>query len=82
MWVVGGFCGYGGSVWVMGEWAVGQWIVGVTSFQKIFGLCGLKCHIVEIWRDVTLVHGQRTTECEDSARILETEFTIKCAEKR
>ena len=22
-WVVGGFCGYGGSVWVMGEWAVG-----------------------------------------------------------
>ena len=32
----------------------------VISFQKIFGLCGLKCHIVEIWRDVTLVHGQRT----------------------
>ena len=60
MWVVGGFCGYGGSVWVMGEWAVGQWIVGVTSFQKIFGLCGLKCHIVEIWRDVTplLVRGE------------------------
>ena len=48
MWVVGGFCGYGGSVWVMGEWAVGQWIVDVTSFQKIFGLCGLECHIVEI----------------------------------
>ena len=34
-WVVGGFCGYVGSVWVMGEWAVSQWIVGVTSFQKI-----------------------------------------------
>ena len=81
MWVVGGFCGYGGSVWVMGEWAVGQWIVGVTSFQKIFGLCGLKCHIMEIWRDVTLVHDARTdngqrTECEDRARILETEFAI------
>ena len=81
MWVVGGFCGYGGSVWVMGEWAVGQWIVGVTSFQKIFGLCGLKCHIMEIWTDVTLddtrtTHGQRTTECEDRARILETEFAI------
>ncbi len=73
MWVVGGFCGYGGSVWVMGEWAVGQWIVGVTSFQKIFGLCGLKCHIMEIWSDVTLDDG-RTTECEDRARILETEF--------
>ena len=78
MWVVGGFCGYGGSVWVMGEWAVGQWIVGVTSFQKIFGLCDLKCHIMEIWRDVTLEDNdeQRTTECEDSARILETEFAI------
>ena len=76
MWVVGGFCGYGGSVWVMGEWAVGQWIVGVTSFQKIFGLCGLKCHIVEIWRDVTLVDDGQRTECEDSARILETEFAI------
>ena len=49
-------------MWVMGEWAVGQWIVGVTSFQKIFGLCGLKCHIVEIWRDVTLVHDGRTTD--------------------
>ena len=62
-------------MWVMGEWAVGQWIVGVTSFQKIFGLCGLKCHIVEIWRDVTLVdNGRTTTECEDRARILETEF--------
>ena len=71
MWVVGGFFGYGGSVWVMGGWAVGQWIVGVTSF----GLCGLKCHIVEIWRDVTLDDG-RTTECEDRARILETEFAI------
>ena len=64
MWVVGGFCGYGGSVWVMGEWAVGQWILGVTSFQKIFGLCGLKCHIVEIWRDVTLDDGQRNVKIE------------------
>ena len=46
-------------------------------FQKIFGLYGLKCHIVEIWRDVTLVHGRTTTtECEDRARILETEFAI------
>ena len=41
MWVVGGFCGYGGSVWVMGEWAVSQWIVGITSFKKIYGLYGL-----------------------------------------
>ena len=81
MWVVGGFCGYGGSVWVMGEWAVAQWIVGVTSFQKIFGLCGLKCHIVEIWMDVTLDDGQ-TTECEERARILETEFTIGTEKKK
>ena len=58
---------------------VGEWIVDIKSFQKIFGLCGLKCHIMEIWRDVTLVHGRTTdghTECEDRARILETEFAI------
>ena len=49
--------------------SAGEWIVDVTSFQKIFGLCGLK--------GVTLVdNGQgRTTEREDRARILETEFT-------
>ena len=46
----------GGSGNVMGEWFVGQWIVGVISFQKIFGLCGLKGHKVEIRCDVTLVH--------------------------
>ena len=40
-------------MWVMGEWAVGLWIVGVTSFQKIYGLYGLKYHIVEISGDVT-----------------------------
>ena len=49
----------------------------VISFQKIFGLGGLECHIVEIWRDVTLVHGQRTKEHEDRARILEAEFAIR-----
>ena len=41
---------------------VGELVVDVISFQKIFGLCGLKCHIVEIWRDVTLVHDGRTTD--------------------
>ena len=45
--------GFGGSVWVMGEWSVGQWIVGVISFQKMYGLYGLKHHIVEISGDVT-----------------------------
>ena len=55
---LGGFDGSGGSVWVMGEWSVGQWIVDVISFQKIFGLCGLKGHIVEIRWDVTLEHGR------------------------
>ena len=49
MWVVGGFCGYGGSVWVMGEWAVGYWIVGVTSFQKIYSLYSVEHHKVEKW---------------------------------
>ena len=49
---------------------VGEWIVDVLSFKKIFSLCGLKGHIVEIRGGVTLVDGQRTTECEDRARIL------------
>ena len=57
-WVVLG--GSGGSGNAIGEEKVGQWIVGVISFQKIFGLCGLKHHIVELRWDVTLVHGQRT----------------------
>ena len=39
---------------------VDEWIVDVISFQKIFGLCGLKGHIGEIWRAVTLEDGQRT----------------------
>ena len=39
---------------------VGEWIVDVISFQKIFGLCCLKCHIVEIWRDVTFEDTGRT----------------------
>ena len=39
---------------------VGKWIVDVISFQKIFGLCCLKCHIVEIWRDVTFEDTGRT----------------------
>ena len=40
-------------MWVMGEWSVGQWIVGVISFQKMYGLYGLKHHTVEISGDVT-----------------------------
>ena len=46
---MGGFCGYGGPVWVMGEWAVGYWIVGITSFQKIYGLYSVEHHKVEKW---------------------------------
>ena len=42
---------------VMGEWSVGQWIVGVISFKKIYGLYGLKHHIVEICGDVTDADG-------------------------
>ena len=37
----------------MGEWAVGQGVVGVMSFQKMYGLYGLKHHIVDISGDVT-----------------------------
>ena len=32
---------------------MGQWIVGVISFQKMYGLYGLKHHTVEISGDVT-----------------------------
>ena len=62
-----GFCGYGGSVWVMGEWAVGYWIVGVTSFQKIYGLYGLKHLKVEISGDVTKVLRTDERTRKDSA---------------
>ena len=55
---MGGSSGSGGSGNVMGEWWVGQWIVGVISFQKIFGLCGLKGHIVDKrWGVTTVTHG-------------------------
>ena len=38
----------------------GQWIVDAISFQKIYGLCGLKGHIVDKRWGVTLVDdGQR-----------------------
>ena len=40
-------------MWVMGGWTVGQWIVGIISFQKMYGLYGLKHHIVEISGNVT-----------------------------
>ena len=41
-------------MWVMGEWSVGQWIVGVISFQKMYGLYGLKHHIVLICETLSL----------------------------
>ena len=39
---------------------MGKWLVDVISFQKIFSFCGLKSHIVEIRRDVTLVDNGQT----------------------
>ena len=39
--------GSSGPEKVMVERLVGQWMVGVMSFKKIFGLYGLKHHIVE-----------------------------------
>ena len=48
---------------------MGQWIVDVRSFQKIFGLYGLKHHIVEISGDVTDAgrDGTGQTTSEDRA---------------
>ena len=38
---------------------MGHWIVGVISFQKIYGLCGLKGHIVDKrWGMTTVTHGR------------------------
>ena len=52
---------------------MGEWIVDVISFQKIFGLCCLKCHIVEIRRDVTFEdNGQRTTDDGNVNIVLES----------
>ena len=48
--------------------------MGVMSFQKIFGLYGLKSHIVETMWDVTLCDAW-TKECEDRASILKADFT-------
>ena len=35
-------------MWVMGEWAVCHWIVGIFSFQKMYGLYGLKHHTFDL----------------------------------
>ena len=45
--------------------------MGVMSFQKIFGLYGLKSHIVKTMWDVTLCDAW-TKECE--ASILKADF--------
>jgi len=49
---------------------VGELVVDVISFQKIFGLCGLKCHIMEIWTDVTLVHGRTDNDEQRNVKIV------------
>ena len=44
---------------------MGEWLVVVISFQKIYGLYGLKHHIVEKMLDVTLVDdGRRNVKIE------------------
>ena len=65
-----GFVGIVRSVWVMGEWAVSYRIVGVTSFQKIYGLYGLKHHIVEISGDVTKAGRDGTTRKDRATQLL------------
>ena len=62
-WVFGGF---GGSVWVVSEWSVDQWIVGVLCFQKMYGLYGLKHHIVEM----SPMRDRRTTREDRATQLL------------
>ena len=69
-------------MWVMGEWSVGQWIVGVISFQKIYGLYGLKHHRVEISGDVTDAgRTDKQTTSEDRATQLLIWETLSLAIK-
>ena len=56
------FVGMVRSVWVIVEWAESHWIIGVITFQKIYGLYGLKHHIVEIRVGVTRRDEQTTME--------------------
>ena len=63
---------------------MGQWIVGVISFQKMYGLYGLKHHIVEISEDVTDA-GQTNKRTREQGKIgllsqwkLEAEFRNYC----
>ena len=55
------------------EWPVGQWIAGDMSFQKMYGLYGLKHYIVEISGDVTAPDGQtneQTTSKDRATQLL------------
>jgi len=56
---------------------VGELIVDVISFQKIYGLCCLKGHTVEKGCHAREQRTDGRTECENRARILETEFAIQ-----
>ena len=60
----------------MGECTVGQWIVGVISFQKIFGLYGLKHHIVEISGDVTDAGRDKRTNKQTTSKDRATQLLI------
>ena len=51
-----------------------EWIMDGISFQKIYGLCGLKGHIVEIRGGVTLVDGRRNVKIE--LEFWEAEFAM------
>ena len=55
-----------------------QWIVDAISFQKIYGLSGLKGRIVDKrWGVTTVAHTHTDArKCEDRVRILEAGFTI------
>ena len=44
----GFFVGFVGVVGLYGGWVGHCWIVGILSFQKIYGLYGLKHHTVDL----------------------------------
>ena len=64
----------------------GHWIVDAISFQKIFGLCGLKGHIVDKrWGVTTVTHGNVKIVLEsskqDSQLVKSTPHVLTAASK-
>ena len=57
-------------------WVMGEWPMGVMSFQKMYGLYGLKHHIVEISGDVTDAGRDKRTNKQTTSKDRATQLLI------